>query len=167
MVKTGSNLPHRLFPPAVGCYPEGTSCKLARRSTAWSFERKAWRIEEVKDRLYDPRFVDRYLPNVANVTGNSRPSRFPDKVHSLRGSERAPLPLSRDVGAVALLNRVFASFRLSTRPPPPPPPPPAARETFGSNPEDLTRNFCNSGLSCHGEPSIWRGIFTAGVLHTR
>jgi len=81
-----------------------------------SFQREAWRIKEVKDRLHDPRSVDRYLPNVANVTGNSLLSRFLDKVRSLRGSECAPLPLSRDVGAVALLNRVFASFRLSTRP---------------------------------------------------
>lgn len=101
--------------------------------------------------------MDRYLPNVANVTGNSLPSRFPDKVRSLRGSERAPLPLSRDVGAVALLNRVFASFRLSTRPP--------LRETFGSNPKDLTRNFCNSRLSCYGL-FIWRRIFMISAHYT-
>lgn len=131
-------------------------CKLSGQSTVRSFQREAWRIKEVKDRLHDPRFVDQYLPNVANVTGNSLPSRFPDKVRSLRGSERALLPLSRDVGAVALLNRVFASFRLSTRP---------LRGTFGSNPKDLTRNFCNSRLSCYtgplyGEEFLWSAHYT-------
>lgn len=56
-------------------------------------------VKEVKDRLHDPRFVDRYLRNVTdvtNVTGNSPRVPFSDKVRSLRGSEYAPLPLSRD-----------------------------------------------------------------------
>lgn len=102
--------------------------------------------------------MDRYLPNVANVTGNSLPSRFPDKVRSLRGSERAPLPLSGDVGAVALLNRVFASFRLLTRPP-------CCERLSTPIRRDLTRNFCNSGLSCYGgllygEEFLWSAHYT-------
>lgn len=39
-----------------------------KRSTAKNLQHEGRQVEEVKDRLHDPRFVDRYLPNVTDVT---------------------------------------------------------------------------------------------------
>lgn len=53
-----------------------------KRSTPENLQHEGRQVEEVKDRLHDPRFVDRYLPNVTdvtNVTGNSPRSRSPIK----------------------------------------------------------------------------------------
>lgn len=53
-----------------------------KRSTTENLQHERRQVEEVKDRLHDPRFVDRYLPNITDVTyvtGNSPRSRSPIK----------------------------------------------------------------------------------------
>lgn len=96
-----------IFASPVSCYPEGTSCKLSGTRYGRGVASDAKAVETKRKRSVT-RSADRYLPNVTlryvtlryvtNVTGNSAPSRFPNKVRSLRGSERALLPLSRNAG---------------------------------------------------------------------